>query len=200
MINYAVVFAVGFLISLYLQFIRGIDPATTGLILVAQPVVQVVVSPLSGHMSDSVEPRVLATAGMVFTTAGLGVLALITPVTPVWIIVAGMVILGLGYGLFSSPNTNAIMSSVDRRQFGIASAMVSTSRAIGQMLSLAIAMVVFSLVIGTVQITSAVYPRLQSGITMAFSVFFILGLCGIWASYARGPPNPQRVIQEQKVG
>jgi EmrB/QacA subfamily drug resistance transporter len=186
MINYAVVFAVGFLMSLYLQFIRGIDPQTTGLILIAQPVVQMLVSPVSGYLSDSVEPRVLATTGMVFTTAGLGVLALISPSTPLWIMVAGMVILGLGYGLFSSPNTNAIMSSVDRRFLGIASAMVSTSRAIGQMFSLAIAMLVFSIVIGTVQITPAVYPQLQTSITIAFSVFFILGLIGVWASYVRG--------------
>jgi EmrB/QacA subfamily drug resistance transporter len=186
MINYAVVFAVGFLMSLYLQFIRGIDPQTTGLILVAQPVVQMLISPVSGHLSDSVEPRILATAGMIFTTIGLGILALISPVTPVWIMIAGMVILGLGYGLFSSPNTNAIMSSVDRRSLGIASAMVSTSRAIGQMFSLAIAMLVFSIVIGTVQITPAVYPQLQTSITMAFSIFFILGLIGIWASYVRG--------------
>jgi MFS family permease len=186
MINYAVVFAVGFLMSLYLQFIRGIDPLTTGLILVAQPVVQTLMSPAAGHVSDSIEPRILATAGMAFTTLGIAVLALISPITPLWVIIIGMVVLGLGYGLFSSPNTNAIMSSVDVRYLGVASGMVSTSRAIGQMLSLAIAMLVFSLVIGTVQITPVVYPQLQQSITMAFSIFFVLGLCGIWASYSRG--------------
>ncbi|HVP93686.1 MAG TPA: MFS transporter [Methanoregulaceae archaeon] len=192
MINYAVVFAVGFLMSLYLQFIRGIDPQTTGLILVAQPVVQVLVSPVSGHLSDFIEPRLLATAGMALTTLGLGILALISPATPVLVIVAGMVILGLGYGLFSSPNTNAIMSSVDLRQLGIASAMVSTSRAIGQMFSLAIAMLVFSTVIGTVRITPAVYPGLQLSMTIIFSTFVVLGLFGILASYARGPTKDQR--------
>ncbi|MCU0632872.1 MAG: MFS transporter [Methanolinea sp.] len=186
LINYAVVFAVGFLLSLYLQFNRGLDPQTAGILLVAQPVVQTLVSPAAGHLSDSIEPRILATAGMAFTTAGLGILALLSPSTPLVVIMAGLVILGLGYGLFSSPNTNAIMSSVGVHHLGIASGMVSTMRAIGQMLSLAIAMLVFSAVIGTVQISPAVYPELQQSVSLAFSVFFVLGLIGIWASYARG--------------
>ncbi len=186
LINYAMVFAVGFLLSLYLQYNRGIDAETTGLILLAQPVVQMIVSPAAGHLSDRVEPRILATAGMAITTAGLGVLMLLSPTTPVVIIIAGLLILGLGYGLFSSPNTNAIMSSVEVRYLGLASSMVATMRAIGQMISLAIAMLVFSAVIGTVRITPGVYPELQQSVNIAFVVFFILGLIGIAASYARG--------------
>jgi len=111
---------------------------------------------------------------------------LISPSTSMAVIIAGLLILGLGYGLFSSPNTNAIMSSVEVRHLGIASSMVSTMRSIGQMLSLAIAMLVFSAVIGTVQITPAVYPQLQQSVNIAFSVFFVIGLAGIWASFARG--------------
>jgi len=186
LINYAMVFAVGFLMSLYLQYNRGIDPQTTGLILIAQPVVQMIVSPAAGHLSDRTEPRVLATAGMAITTVGLGILMLMSPETPLVVIIAGLVILGLGYGLFSSPNTNAIMSSVESRYLGLASSMVSTMRAIGQMLSLAIVMLVFSAVIGTVRISPEVYPALQQSVTIAFTVFFIIGLVGIAASYARG--------------
>jgi len=186
LINYAVVFAVGFLLSLYLQYNRGIDPQTTGLILIAQPVVQMIVSPIAGHYSDRIDPRYLATAGMGFTTLGLGILTLVSPATPILTIIAGLLILGLGYGLFSSPNTNAIMSSVEVRHLGIASGMVSTMRAIGQMVSLAIAMLVFSAIIGTVQITPAVYPQLQQSVNTAFAIFVILGIIGIWASFARG--------------
>ena len=192
LINYAVVFAVGFLISLYLQYNRGIDPQTAGLILIAQPVVQMIVSPYAGHLSDRIEPRILATAGMAITTAGLGILMLMSPTTPLVVIIAGLAILGLGYGLFSSPNTNAIMSSVEMRYLGLASAMVSTMRAIGQMISLAIAMLVFSAVIGTVRISPAVYPELQQSVNIAFAVFFILGLVGIAASYARGTVREDR--------
>jgi EmrB/QacA subfamily drug resistance transporter len=186
LINYAVVFAVGFLLSLYLQYNRGIDPQTAGLILIAQPAVQMIVSPYARHLSDRIEPRILATAGMAITTVGLGILMLMSPTTPLVVIIAGLAILGLGYGLFSSPNTNAIMSSVETRYLGLASAMVSTMRSIGQMLSLAIAMLVFSAVIGTVRISPAVYPKLQQSVNIAFAVFFVLGLIGIAASYARG--------------
>jgi len=186
LINYAVVFAVGFLLSLYLQYNRGIDPQTTGLILIAQPVVQMIVSPIAGHWSDRIDPRILATAGMACTTAGLGILMFLSPDTSLLVIICGLLILGLGYGLFSSPNTNAIMSSVDVQYLGIASGMVSTMRSIGQMLSLAIAMLILSAIIGTVQITPDVYPLLQQSVNIAFFVFFILALIGIWASYARG--------------
>lgn len=186
LINYAMVFAVGFLVSLYLQYNRGIDPQTTGLVLIVQPIVQMIVSPAAGHLSDRIEPRILATAGMAISTAGLGILMFLSPTTPFSVIITGLVILGFGYGLFSSPNTNAIMSSVAVRYLGLASGMVSTMRAIGQMLSLAIAMLVFSAIIGTVQISPAVYPELQQSVNVAFTIFFIIGLVGIAASYARG--------------
>ncbi len=186
MINYAIVFAVGFLMSLYLQYNRGLDPQTTGFILVIMPVVQMVISPLAGHLSDRVEPRVLATAGMASTTAGLGVMVLVSSATPLLVVVAGLMILGFGYGLFSSPNTNAIMSAVTVRHLGVASAMVSTMRSIGQMISMAIAMIVVSYIIGSQPITPEVYPELQLSVTVAFSIFFVLGLIGIRTSYSRG--------------
>ncbi len=187
MINYAVVFAMGFLMSLYLQYNRGLDPQTAGLILVTMPVVQMVVSPFSGHLSDSIEPRLIATAGMACTTAGIGVMVLVSPATPMLLIIAGLMVLGLGYGLFSSPNTNAIMSTVDVRHLGVASAMVSTMRAVGQMISMAIAMMVLATIIGSRPISPVVYPELQLSVTLTFVIFFIIGLVGIWASYSRGP-------------
>ena len=186
LINYAVVFAVGFLLSLYLQYNRGIDPQTTGLILIAQPVVQMVISPVSGHLSDRIEPRILATLGMACTTIGLAILMLLSPATPLFVIIAGLLVLGFGYGLFSSPNTNAIMSSVDVRHLGIASGMVATMRAIGQMTSLAIVMLVFSALIGSVQISPVVYPQLQESVHVTFAIFVVLGVIGTVASYARG--------------
>ena len=195
MINYSVVFAVSFLMSLYLQYIRGLDAQTAGLILVTMPFVQVVVSPLAGQLSDSIEPRVLATVGMACTAAGLGVMALVTASTPIILIIGGLGVLGLGYSLFSSPNTNAIMSAVQVHHLGVASAMVSTMRSIGQMVSMAIAMIVFSVIIGPQPVSPAVYPELQQSITWVFSVFCILAVIGIWASYMRGTihPSPEPV-------
>lgn len=186
LINYAVVFAVGFLVSLSLQYNRGLDPATTGLILLAQPLIQTIVSPVAGHFSDVIEPRIIASVGMGCTTVGLLMLLVTLPDHPILFVIGGLAVLGLGYGLFSSPNTNAIMSSVGPGDLGMASGMVATMRSIGQLVSLAIAMMVFSLIIGSTQITPAVYGELERSTTVILGVFIVLGVFGTVASYARG--------------
>ncbi|HUU75194.1 MAG TPA: MFS transporter, partial [Methanoregulaceae archaeon] len=119
MINYAATYAVAFLLSLYLQYTKGFSPEAAGLILVAQPIIQVLFSPSAGRLSDRIEPRIVASTGMFLTTCGLLIFVFLTPETDVWLIVAVLVMLGFGYALFSSPNTNAIMSSVDRRYYGV---------------------------------------------------------------------------------
>jgi len=186
MINYAATYAVAFLLSLYLQYIKMLGPETAGLILIAQPVVQVIFSPSAGRLSDRIEPRMIASIGMALTAAGLLTLSLLAPETPVWSIVALLLILGLGYALFSSPNTNAIMSSVDRRHYGVASSMVATMRALGQLMSMAIAMMIFSVVMGRVQVVPGVYPEFLTSVRLIFLVLGILAILGIYASYARG--------------
>ena len=186
MINYGATFAVGVLLSLYLQYIQGFSAETAGLILVAQPVVQTIFSPVAGRLSDRIEPRIVATAGMAITTIGLSVFIFLTPATPLFVIIASLMVLGFGYALFSSPNTNAIMSSVDKRYLGIASGMVATMRSLGQVLSMAIAMFCFAIFMGTATITPAVYPALDTSITIAFGIFTFLCVIGVVASYVRG--------------
>lgn len=186
LINYSATFAVTFLLSLYLQYNRGLDPQTAGLILVAQPVVQAVLSPAAGRISDRIEPRIVASAGMGVTVVGLVMLALLAEATPLVFIVGALALLGLGFALFSSPNTNAIMSSVERRYLGIASATLGTSRQVGMMLSLGIAMMIFSVVIGRVQITPAYHAQLLSSVQIAFALFAALCVAGIYFSLARG--------------
>lgn len=186
MINYAATYAVAFLLALYFQYTKGFSPEFSGLILVAQPAVQTIVSPFAGRLSDRIEPRVVASVGMILTAAGLLSFAFLSTGTPLWSIVAMLLVLGLGYALFSSPNTNAIMSSVQRRHFGIASSMVATMRALGQLASIAIVMMIFSLVIGRVQVTPNVYPQFLESVQISFLVLGILNVFGIFASYARG--------------
>jgi EmrB/QacA subfamily drug resistance transporter len=186
MINYGATYGVGVLLSLYLQYIQGFTAEGAGIILVAQPVVQTVFSPVAGRLSDNIEPRIVATAGMALTTLGLSFFLFLTPATPVWVIIASLMVLGLGYGLFSSPNTNAIMSSVENRHFGIASGMNATVRSLGQLLSMAIAMSSFAIFIGSAAITPDAYPALMTSVTVAFAVFTVLCVFGVGASYVRG--------------
>jgi EmrB/QacA subfamily drug resistance transporter len=186
MINYGATFAVAVLLSLYFQYIRELSAETAGLILIAQPVVQTLFSPLAGRISDRIEPRVVATAGMAITAMGLALFIFLTPTTPLPVIIISLMVLGFGYALFSSPNTNAIMSSVDKRFLGIASSMVATMRSLGQVLSMAIAMFCFSVFIGNVVITPSVYPALLTSISVAFTIFTCLCIAGVGSSYLRG--------------
>ena len=144
------------------------------------------VSPYAGRLSDRVEPRIIASAGMGVTVLGLALLTVLTETTPLWYIVACLALLGLGFGLFSSPNTNAIMSAVDRRHYGVASGMNGTMRLLGQMLSMGIATTIFAVVIGRVEITPEYYGAFVTSVRIAFVVFTLLCLAGVGASLARG--------------
>jgi MFS family permease len=186
LINYSATFAVAFLMSLYLQYVRGLSPQSAGLVLVSQPIVQAVFSPFAGRLSDRVESRTVATAGMAFTVVGLVLLTGLDDDTSLRFIVAILMLLGFGFALFSSPNTNAIMSSVEKRFYGVASATLGTMRLIGQMFSMGIAMLIFSLLMGKAQITPENYPSLLASANLAFTIFAILCFGGIFASLARG--------------
>ncbi|WP_265581523.1 MFS transporter [Methanofollis aquaemaris] len=186
LINYSATFAVGFLLSLYLQFNRGLDPQAAGLILLAQPVVQTLISPAAGRLSDRVEPRIVSSVGMAISAVGLAMLTALTEETPFPYILLSLVILGTGYALFSSPNTNAIMSSVEKRYYGVASATLATSRQVGMMLSMGIVMMIFSVVIGRVAITPAEHAPLLESTALAFMLFAALCVVGVFFSLARG--------------
>jgi len=191
LINYSATFAVAFLLSLYLQYIKGLSPQGAGVVLIAQPIVMAVFSPLAGKLSDRIEPRMIASLGMALTTLGLILLALITHNTTLLYIVVSLMVLGFGFALFSSPNMNAIMSSVAKKYYGIASGSVGTMRVLGQMLSMGIATLVFALFIGRAEILPELYPALIKSIKIAFIIFSGLCAAGIFFSLSRGDLRPQ---------
>jgi len=186
LINYSATFAVSFLLSLYLQYIKGFDPQNAGLILVSQPIVQAIFSPFAGKLSDKIEPRIIASIGMMITTIGLYSLIFLNEKTFLEFIIASLILLGFGFALFSSPNTNAIMSSVERKFYGIASAILATMRSIGQTFSMGISTLIFTIYIGNVQITQEYYPFFLESIKVVFTIFSFLCFIGIFASFARG--------------
>ncbi|MBI5779473.1 MAG: MFS transporter [Planctomycetes bacterium] len=186
LINYSATFGVGFLLSLYLQYIRGFSPASAGMVLIAQPIIMTAFSPFAGMLSDRIEPRMVSSIGMALTVAGLFLLSFLNGASNLIFIVACLVILGSGFALFSSPNTNAVMSSVDRKTYGIASAMLGTMRLLGQMFSLGVVTLLFALYLGRVEITPEYYPMFLSCMKTAFLVFAIICFVGVFASLARG--------------
>jgi EmrB/QacA subfamily drug resistance transporter len=186
LINYSATTAVGFLLSLYLQHVKGLSPQNAGLILVAQPIVMAILSPVAGRLSDRIESRTIASAGMGLTVVGLVILTLLNEQTALGFIISSLILLGCGFGLFSSPNTNAVMSSVERRSYGVASAIVGTMRLTGQTLSLGIATLIFAVYIGKAQITPENYPLFLVSARTAFIIFAALCVGGVFASLARG--------------
>jgi len=186
LVNYSATFAVTFLLSLYLQYIKALSPQNAGLVLASQPVVMAIFSPFAGRLSDRVEPRIIASIGMALTAIGLLLFIFLNEKTTLEFVVSSLILLGFGFALFSSPNTNAVMSSVERRFYGVASATLGTMRLTGQMLSMGIAMLTFAVYIGKVQITPQYYPLFLTSIKTAFIIFAVLCFGGIFASLARG--------------
>lgn len=186
LIHYSATFAVTFLLSLYLQYIKGLTPQSAGAVLISQPVMMAIFSPFAGKISDTVEPRMIASFGMGLTAAALVLLTFVTKNTTVMYIIISLLLLGIGFGIFSSPNMNAIMSSVEKRFYGIASGAVGTMRLLGQMFSMGIVTLLFALFIGRAQITEAYYPAFIECVKVAFIIFSVLCFIGIFFSLVRG--------------
>lgn len=186
LISYSATYAVTFLLSLYLQVAKGFTAEYAGLILVAQPAMQALFSPLAGKLSDKIDPGYVASAGMALTVAGLFLLTFLDAGSSIPFILGCLLFLGLGFGFFSSPNTNAILGSVDRRSYGVASGMVGTMRLLGQMLSMGLAMTIFAINIGKVEIGAGNIPQFIESIHVAFLLFFALCVIGLAFSLVRG--------------
>ena len=175
------------MLSLYLQYIRGMSPQGAGLILLAQPLTQAQCShPLPGDCPTVCNPGLWLLSGMAMTGLGLVYLAFISPSSPISHIIAALIFLGTGYGFFSSPNMNAIMGSVEKKYYGLASSATATMRTLGNTTSMAIATLIFALLIGKTQIRPESYAALLSSIHWCFMISTVLCTIGVWASVSRG--------------
>jgi EmrB/QacA subfamily drug resistance transporter len=186
LIHYSATFGSTFLLSLYLQYVKGMGPHSAGLVLLAQPVIMAAGSPFAGRLSDRVEPRTVASAGMALTAAALGMFSFLEPSTSLMLIVANLAMSGLGFALFSSPNTNAVMGAVEKRSYGVASAILGTMRLVGHMLSVGIAALLLALYVGRRPVTVELHPVFLDAARTAFAIFSGLCVLAIFASLARG--------------
>jgi EmrB/QacA subfamily drug resistance transporter len=185
LIHYAATSAIGFFLSLFLQYIKNMGPRDAGFVLMSWPVIMALFSPLAGKLSDRNNPGVLASVGMAISAAGLVMLCFLDEQTSLIFIISVLIIMGAGFSLFSSPNSNAIMSSVEKRQLGNASGMLGTMRNVGQTFSMAIALMLLTLYMGQEKINPDNYPQLMSSMKTGFVIFSILCFAGIFASLAR---------------
>lgn len=193
LLNYCATFAVNFLMSLYLLAIKGLDSHQAGLLMLVQPVLMTVVSPVAGRLSDRFRPRIISAIGMGLTAVGTFLLMFITADTGNIAIIALFILLGTGFGLFASPNNNAIMSSVAKQFYGVASSTMGAMRSVGQALSMAVVAYIFARDLGPVQISPEVAPQLLASTHAAFAIFTALCVLGILACFAKSPEEADQV-------
>jgi MFS family permease len=187
LVTYMSTFAVTFLLSLYLQYIYGYTAEMAGLVLLAGSLMMTVFTPISGRVSDRVEPRLVATAGMALNVVALLLLIFLGGGTSLWLIVVALLVYGVGIGLFASPNTNAVMGSVELKFLALASGTQGTMRTAGMMLSMGIMMILFSLYIGQAEIAPGNYPQFLMSVRTGFIIFTLLGIGGLVAQLVARP-------------
>lgn len=186
LIHYSATFGIAQVLSLYLQVVKGMTPEQAGPMLLVQPLVMAVTSPFSGRLSERIEPRVLASAGMGLMAGGLLSFSFLQSATPLWVVGAIAAGMGLGYGLFSAPNSNAVLGAVARPDYGVAASTLGTMRLVGQALSMALVTLFVSVYAGQARIADLTPPQLLAVLAVSFRVFTGLCLAGIAASLARG--------------
>ncbi|MGB9936578.1 MAG: MFS transporter [Methanobacterium sp.] len=182
--------SMNYLLSLYFQYLKLLPPNTAGLILVLQPIFVAIISPIAGRISDRFDPRVFTSTGMLITTIGLFILVFLNENTPFYSIILGLVLIGIGVALFASPATNAAMSTVSKKFYGVASATVSTMVFSGQLLSMAVVILIFAFYLGNVQIIPQYYPLFLKSANIAFIVYTVVCFIAIFALLLLGKNKP----------
>ena len=179
---YLATFAVTTILNYHLQYIKGYDSQMSGMILIVAPLFQVVLAPLAGRWSDKVNPQILSAVGMGLGTISLLLFSLLDADTSLIFLIVSMVFYGVGFGLFSSPNTNVIMSSVPPQATPVASASVSTVRVVGQTMSMGILTLVFAFVMGNVPMTEKYFPQLIASSQITCIICVVLCIASVFAS------------------
>jgi len=194
LLNYASYFGVSFMISFYLQKVLDLTAFEAGLVLLIMPIVMAFLSPISGWTSDRMGSRTLSSTGMILVALGLLFMSALATTSSILHVGLGLFVIGVGMGLFASPNTSAVMGSVERVQLGLASGTLATMRFVGQASSLAIMGGIVATVAGT-DVVGSLFGGVSlplsdeafvRGMSYSFIVSAVIALIGAMTSLARG--------------
>lgn len=189
LLNYGATFALGYLLSIYLQVVMGFDSQISGLILISQPLMMAVLSPYAGRLSDRISPFKLASFGMGLCSLGLFSFIFITENYPFLLIICNLLVVGVGFAFFSSPNTNAVMACVEKKDYGVASSILATMRSIGHSASMAVVTFIVARQMGNVTLADAEPKLLVETMHVSFLVFTCVCAAGIFISLKRKDPK-----------
>jgi len=153
--------------------------------MMVQPLTQALLSPLAGRLSDIYPATWIATLGMAVCTVGLFLASFMGMTTSLAVILSMLILQGIGFGLFSTPNMNAIMSSVQPRYYGTASSMVGTMRTQGMLVSMATVTVIITHYLGDQAVTPENMGQFMKSMQMSLRIYTGMGLAGIIFSLGR---------------
>ena len=185
LLNYGATFALGYLLSIYLQVVMGFESQISGLILISQPLIMALLSPYAGRLSDRVSPFKLASFGMGLCALGLCSFIFISEQYPLPLIIVNLVVVGIGFAFFSSPNTNAVMACVEKEDYSVASSILATMRSIGHSSSMAVVTFIVAQQMGNITLSEAEPGMLVQTMHIAFIVFTCVCAVGIFISLKR---------------
>ncbi|MBR9884633.1 MAG: MFS transporter [Oceanospirillales bacterium] len=183
---YSANYPLQFMLSLYLQYIQALTPLEAGQLMLLQALVMVVVAPLAGRLSDRVDPRIPATTGCILFGGGFVSLSLVHADSSLVWVGSSLVVMGLGFGLFSSPNNNAALSSVPPERLGIGSSVLNISRSLGNMMGMTVVVFLFNLLIGNAQIAPDQFPALMQALQISFLICAGYAVVAAYTSWSRG--------------
>lgn len=185
LLNYGATFAISYLISIYLQVVMGYTSQAAGLIMISQPAIMAVLTPITGRVSDRFSPFKMSSAGMAFCAAGTFIFIFVGQNTSMFVIIAALAVTGFGFSLFSSPNTNAVMSCVEKADYGVASSILATMRSIGHTLSMVIVTVIVTANMSDIPLAEAQPTVLIKVIRLSFIIFTVICASGVFVSLKR---------------
>lgn len=188
LIHYSATFALGFVLSLYLQLVRGMDAFTAGGFLLIQPFIMTIVSPKAGALSDKFSSRLIASLGMGMMMIGLFAFSFLDKDTSFYLIGINLAFIGLGFGLFASPNNNAIMGAVEAKFYGVASSILAVMRLTGQAISMSLVTLLLSIFTAEA-IESNYVDILLHSFKYIFILFGFLCIIALFVSLMRGKEN-----------
>jgi EmrB/QacA subfamily drug resistance transporter len=185
-LNYMATSSVNILMPFYLVSARGFRVDFAGYILVSTPLTMAIFTGWSGAISDKIGQRLPATIGMALTVIGILLLRTLSPVSPWWVIVLHLVLIGFGIGLFTSPNNSAIMGSAPRNRQGVAGAILAASRNIGFVFGTAFATIIYTLHLDSFSPTVPSSVAITDAMRQATTIIALIASVGIVISAIRG--------------
>lgn len=181
-INYIALFSILFLLPFYLLQGRGLTPSQAGLLLSTQPLIMAVVAPISGTLSDRIGTRLPCVIGMVLLATGAYLLSRLGPNSAYIHVTLALGIVGLGTGIFISPNNSALMGSAPQHRQGIAAGVLATARSTGMVLGIGLAGAIFTTVLTQSQSVNSLFAATHASFLFASGI----ALAGVITASIKG--------------